>query len=155
MMGNENIKRTLQELKELYGAEMDAEADIGQLIGAPLDREIVTDFWTLSNAEIDREMFNRLHNLDAGADCLPGGPILSHRPLLGKAIVFMKKMVRRLLAPTSSMLLQKQNTLNRELVTFQLLNFLKLRHLDKRLREIEEKMSDLPETSDPKPGPGR
>ncbi|MBN2400188.1 MAG: hypothetical protein JXI33_07590 [Candidatus Aminicenantes bacterium] len=154
-MENESIKKTLQELKEILGAEMDKKADIGQLIGAPLDREIVTDFWTLSNAEIDREMFNRLHSLDAGADCLPGGPIPSQRPLLGKAIVFMKKTMRRLLAPYSSMLLQKQNTLNRELVTFQLLNFLKLRHLDARLRAIEDKIDDLPETPEAKPQPGR
>ncbi|HSQ35360.1 MAG TPA: hypothetical protein VLQ89_05135 [Candidatus Binatia bacterium] len=150
-MESDSIKKALQELKDDYGAVRDRASDIGQLIVGPLDRDIVTDFWTLSAAEIEREMFNRLESLDAGADCLPGGPITSHRPLWGKAIVSVKKIVRRLLAPYSSMLLQKQNALNRELVTFQLLNFLKFRHLEKRLEELEEKLADLPGGT----GPGR
>ncbi len=98
---------------------------------------------------------NRLDILDADADCLPGGPITSHRPLLGKPLVWLKKIMRRLTAPYSSMLLQKQNRLNRELVTFQLLTFLKFRHLDGRLREIEEKMADLPERPRPADGSGQ
>jgi len=142
-MDNESIKKTLRELKEYYAAERAQANDIGELIREPLDREIVIDFWKLSSTEIEREMWNRMADLDAGADCLPGGPIASHRPLLGKPIVLVKKIMRRLIRPYSSMLLQKQNALNRELVTFQLLNFLMFRQLDKRFREIEEKMADL------------
>ena len=147
-MENESIKKTLQELKDYYAAERDQAHDIAQLVREPLDREIVTDFWKLSNAEIEREMWNRLAILDTEADCLPGGPIASQRSLLGKPIVFVKKILRRLTRPYSAMLLQKQNALNRELVTCQLLNFLKFRHLDKRLREIEEKMADLADDPD-------
>jgi hypothetical protein len=144
-MENENIKETLRELKEFYGAEREKLAAVDKLISEPLDREIVTDFWNLSAAEIEREMFIRLDLLDQDADCLPGGPISSHRSLLGKPIVFCKKLIRRLAGPYSSMLLQKQNRLNRELVTFQLLAFLKLRQLDKRFREMENRIADLPD----------
>jgi hypothetical protein len=146
MMENENIKKTLQELKKYYAAEREKLNDINKLVQEPVDREIVTDFWKLSNAEIEREMYNCLSILDSDADCLPNGLISSQRLLLGKPIVFFKKLIRRLTNPYSSMLLQKQNRLNRELVTFQLLNFLKFRHLDKRVREIEEKMADRPDT---------
>jgi len=145
-MENESIKKTLQELRDVYAAEIKKSPAIDQLVMEPLDREIVTDFWKLSNAEIEREMWNRLSLLDADADCLPGGPIDSHRPLLGKPIVLLKKIIRRLTSPYSSMLLQKQNRLNRELVTFLLLGFLKFRHLDQRLRQIEEKLADLPDS---------
>lgn len=142
-MENENIKETLRELKEFYAAEREKIAAIDQLTGTAVDGEIVTDFWNLSAAEIEREMFSRLDILDQDADCLPGGPIVSHRSVLGKPVVFCKKMIRRLTGPYSSMLLQKQNRLNRELVTFQLLTFLKLRHLEKRLGEMEDKMADI------------
>ena len=145
-MENEDIKKTLQELKAQYAAERERLHDIEKLVPGPVDREIVIDFWKLSGAEIEREMWNRMSILDADADCLPGGPIHSHRPLLGRPIVFFKKLIRRLTAPYSSMLLQKQNRLNRELVTFQLLNFLKSRHLDQRLSKIEEKLAELPES---------
>jgi hypothetical protein len=146
MMENEDIKRTLQELKAFYATERAKLHDIDKLVMEPVDREIVIDFWKLSGAEIEREMWNRMSILDADADCLPGGPIHSHRPLLGKPVVFFKRMIRRLTAPYSSMLLQKQNRLNRELVTFQLLSFLMFRQLDQRLRKIEEKLADLPES---------
>lgn len=150
-MENENIKKTLQELKNYYAAEREKLPGIDELIREPVDREIVTDFWKLSNAEIEREMYNRMSILDADADCLPSGPIPSHRFLLGKPIVFIKKLMRRLTSPYSSMLLQKQNQLNRELVTFQLLTFLKFRHLEKRIRKMEEKMADFPDTRQTKP----
>jgi hypothetical protein len=151
MMENENIKKTLQELKDYYAAEREKLNDIEKLIKEPVDREIVTDFWKLSNAEIEREMWNRLTILDADADCLPGGQIHSHRFLLGKPIVFLKKIIRRLTGPYSSMLLQKQNQLNRELVTFQLLTFLKFRHLEKLIGSMEEKIADFPDSRQTKP----
>jgi hypothetical protein len=142
-MENENIKETLRELKEFYASEREKSAAVDKLAGAAVDRDIVTDFWNLSAAEIGREMFIRLDLLDQDADCLPGGPIVSHRSLLGKPIVFCKKILRRLAGPYSSMLLQKQNRLNRELVTFQLLAFLKLRHMEKRLGEMADRIADL------------
>jgi hypothetical protein len=151
MMEKENIKKTLQELKEYYAAERDNLHSIDKLIREPVDREIVIDFWKLSNAEIEREMWNRLSILDADADCLPNGPILFRRSWLGKPIVLIKKIIRRLTAPYSSMLLQKQNQLNRELVTFQLLTFLKLRHLEKRISELEEKSLDFTDTRQTEP----
>lgn len=144
-MENENINKTLQELKNYYEAEREKSPGIDKLIKEPVDREITVDFWKLSNAEIEHEMWKRLSLLDADADCLPGGPIHSHRSWLGKPVVFLKNIIRRLTSPYSSMLLQKQNQLNRELVNFQLLTFLKLRHLDKLIREMADKMSDLPE----------
>jgi hypothetical protein len=154
MMDNENIKKTLQKLKNYYAAERDKSHSIDELINEPLDREIIIDFWKLSNAEIEREMWNRLSILDADADCLPGGQIASQRPWLGKPIVFLKNIIRRLTGPYSSMLLQKQNQLNRELVTFQLLAFLKFRHLEKRICALEDKMTDFSEIrqSEPKIG---
>jgi hypothetical protein len=148
-MDEESIKKTLRELKELYAAEKGRLSQIDRLAGEAVDRDIVTDFWELSNAEIENEMFRRLSDLDADADCLPGGALASHRRWLGKPIVFFKKVLRRLAAPYSSMLLQKQNRLNRELVTFQLLGFLKFRHLDRRLRTIEEILADLPDGAAP------
>jgi hypothetical protein len=143
MMENDSIKKTLQELRDYYATAIDKLPAIDKLVPGPVDREIFTDFWKLSNAEIEAEMFSRLDSLDQEADCLPGGPLASHRSLLGKPLVLFKKIIRRLSAPYSSMLLQKQNRLNRDLVTFQLLNFLKFRHLDQRLRKIEEKLAEL------------
>jgi len=144
-MENDDIKKTLQELKAFYDAEREKLSSIDQLVREPVDKEIIIDFWKLSNAEIEREMWNRLAGLDADADCFPGGPISSHRPLLGKPIVFLKKILRGLTRPYSSLLLQKQNRLNRELVTFQLLIFLKLRQLGKMIRETAERAADSPD----------
>jgi len=144
-MENESIKKTLHELKNYYAAEREEAKGIDELVRGPVDREIAVDFWKLSNGEIEREMWNRLSGLDADADCLPGGPISSHRSWLGKPIVLLKKIIRRLTGPYSSMLLHKQNRLNRELVTFQLLVFLKLRHLEKRINEMEENKADFPD----------
>jgi hypothetical protein len=143
-MERDDIQATLHELRELYAAALEAAPGIDALAGAAVDREIAVDFWKLSRAELELEMWKRLPILDADADCLPGGPIRSHRPRLGKAIVLAKKVMRRLSAPYSSMLLQKQNQLNRELVTFQLLGFLRLRLLDRKIRALEEKLADLP-----------
>ncbi|MCX6557186.1 MAG: hypothetical protein NTW95_07140 [Candidatus Aminicenantes bacterium] len=147
-MENDDIKKTLQELKVLCDAERERLEGIDTLAGGPVDREIAIDFWKLSNAEIEREMWNRLALLDEDADCLPAGPIASHRPILGKPIVFLKRMMRALTRPYTSLLLQKQNRLNRELVTFQLLTFLKLRHQEKMIRETAERAADFP---DPQP----
>jgi hypothetical protein len=144
MMENDDIKRTLRELKAAYEAEREKLEAIDALAGGPVDREIAIDFWSLSNVEIEREMYNRLALLDEDADCLPSGPIASHRPILGKPIVFLKRMLRALTRPYTSLLLQKQNRLNRELVTFQLLTFLKLRHLEKMIKEAAERAAEFP-----------
>ncbi len=90
-MDNESIKKTLHELKNYYAAEREKATDIDELVDEPVDREIVIDFWKLSNAEIEREMWDRLSVLDADADCLPGGPISSHRSLLGKTDRVLEK----------------------------------------------------------------
>jgi len=142
-MDNENVKKTLQELKSHYSAERETLNDIEKLIKGKVDGEINIDFWKLSNAEVEREMWNRLPILDADADCLPGNNFTSRRSLLGKPIVFIKKIIHFLTKPYSAMLLQKQNQLNRELVTFQLLTFLKFRHQEKLIKEMEDKIANL------------
>jgi len=63
-MENDDIKKTLRELKEFYDAEREKIGSIDELVGGPVDREIAIDFWKLSNTETEREMWNRLALLD-------------------------------------------------------------------------------------------
>ena len=143
MNDQERVKAEIAELKELYRELRTRSSSIEKLVNRTVDREIDVDFWELSGAEIVNEMWNRLAVLDADADCLPAGPIRSHRRLLGWPIAFGKRILRALTMPYSRMLLEKQNRLNRELVNFHLLTFLKLRDLEKRIRELEMTGSEL------------
>lgn len=131
----EKVKILLEELRERLSEQKKEIQEFEQLLGQKFERE--TGLWEMSEEELEEEMWNRYLFLDRNTDSLPSGDITSARKKLGWAIIFFKKIWRRLTNPYSRMILERQNRFNQETVSFLLAAFLSLQKIKKRIEAFE------------------
>lgn len=136
-----------EELTRLKGVLEQRQADIssiGELIKEEIDRDFPLDPWELSPIELEGQMGQRLSLLNDDIDTRPDpGSITSHRRFVGKIIVRVKRLMMKIAAPYTNILLDKQRRFNEQVVAFQLASFIRFSHLDKRLKKLEEQLADL------------
>lgn len=143
---NEQMKQELLRLKAELSAQKDAVSTLQGLLRENLQRSFHTDLWELSERELDNEMGNRLSFLNDDIDPRPDtASITSHRRLLGKPIVWVKRLLMRLARPYTNILLEKQRRFNEQLVYFHLASFIRFRTNEARLLTLEEKIKTLAE----------
>ncbi len=141
---DEHIVKELDRLKEELALKRESIRDIEQLVKRPIDREFELDLWQLSPRELDAEMGDRLSALNDSIDPRPTrDSITSHRRLLGKPIVMMKKMMMRLLQPAIDTMLEKQRQFNQQAVAFHLASFIRMRQNEQTIKELEETLAEL------------
>lgn len=138
-MAMENLKEIregIQDLKEKLSQEKKGIEKIDFLIGKKVDRE--PNLWEFSESELEQEIWNRFLSLEGKSNCLPQGEIRSDRKGIGWMIVLLKKVMRKLTHPYSSMLLERQNLLNRELLSLYFVHLLSLQKIKKRINAVED-----------------
>lgn len=140
---DERIEREIRNLKEEYGRIRESAGSLRELVHEPIDTPIRVDFWELSERELDQEMGERLSRLNDDIDCRPPSDISSHRRVIGPLIVLAKKMMKKIFSPDTDKLFVRQNRFNGDLVAFHLASFIRLRHLEKRIDELEERSREL------------
>jgi len=130
------IREGIQDLKEKLSQEKKGIEKIDFLIGKKVDRE--PNLWEFSESELEQEIWNRFLSLEGKSNCLPQGEIRSDRKGIGWMIVLLKKVMRKLTHPYSSMLLERQNLLNRELLSLYFVHLLSLQKIKKRINAVED-----------------
>jgi hypothetical protein len=143
---DEHIEKEIKRLKEDLFKQKEAITDIKTLVKTEIDREFPVDLWELSEKELDGEMGNRLTFLNDDIDPRPdAGSITSHRKILGKPIVLFKRILMRLARSYTNTILEKQRRFNEQLVAFHLASFIRFRHNERKIKEIEETLKTLEE----------
>lgn len=142
----QRIANEINRLKEELSRQKEKITDIKELVKHDIDRDFSIDLWELSEKELDSEMGNRLSFLNDDIDTRPDpGIITSHRRILGKPIVLIKRLFMKLTGFYTNTLLEKQRRFNEQVVAFQLASFIRSRHNEKRIKEIEEKIKTVEE----------
>lgn len=143
---DEQIVNEINRLKEEIYRQKENISDIKQLVKREIDRDFPMDLWELSERELDNEMGNRLSLLNDDIDVRPDPKtITSHRGILGKPIVLIKRLFMKLTGFYTNTLLEKQKQFNAQLVAFHLASFIRFRHNEQKIKEIEEKLKTFEE----------
>lgn len=134
---DKQLKDEIARLKEYYRGRKDAAGKLAELAGSPVRHHYPVDLWSLSDSELDNEMGKRLGFLNEDIDCRPIIAITSHRLFLGPFVVFIKKLLLKLLNPYTNSLFVRQNRFNEQLVAFHLASFIRFRRLEERVKNLE------------------
>lgn len=142
----QRIANEISRLKEELSRQKEKITDIKELVKQDIDRDFSINLWELSEKELDSEMGNRLSFLNDDIDTRPDpGIIASHRRILGKPVVLIKRLFMKLTGFYTNTLLEKQRRFNEQVVAFQLASFIRSRHNEKRIKEIEGKIKTIEE----------
>jgi len=143
---DERIIEELDRLKEEIYRQKEKAADLKELVKEEIRRDFPVDFWELSERELDSEMGSRLSFLNDDIDTRPDArSITSHRRILGKPIVLIKRLVLKIAGFYTNTILEKQRSFNEQLVAFHLASFIRFRHNERKIKEILEKLKALEE----------
>ena len=143
---DERIIKEINRLKEEIYRQKDKVSDIKELVKEEIDRDFPIDLWELSERELDNEMANRLSFLNDDIDTRPDAQsITSHRRILGKPIVLLKRLVMKIAGFYTNTILEKQRSFNEQLVAFHLASFIRFRHNEQKIKEILGKLKALEE----------
>ncbi len=146
---NERSVMEINRLKEEIYRQKEAISDIKELVKTDIDRDFPIDPWELSDRELDNEMGNRLSFLNTDIDPRPDpNSLTSHRKMIGKPIVRLKRWWMRLNAFYTEKLLEKQWPFNDQLVFFNLASFIRFRHNEQRIKSIEDRLNTLEENQE-------
>ena len=143
---DEKIAKEISRLKEEIFKQKQKISDIKELVKKEIDRDFNIDLWELSERELDHEMGNRLSFLNDDIDPRPDiESITSHRKILGKPIVFIKRIIMKIANVYTNTILEKQRQFNEQLVAFHLASFIRFRHNETKIKGMDEKLKTLEE----------
>ncbi len=143
---DERIIKEIDRLKEEIYRQKEKAADIKELVKEEIHRDFPVNFWELSERELDNEMGMRLSFLNDNIDTRPEArSITSHRRIIGKPIVLIKRLVLKIAGFYTNTILEKQRSLNEQLVAFHLASFIRFRHNERKIKEILERIKALEE----------
>jgi hypothetical protein len=146
MRMDEQIVNEINRLKEEIYNRKEKVSEIGQLVKREIDRDFPINLWELSERELDNEMGTRLSILNDDIDIRPDPRALtSHRRILGKPLVFIKRLFMKVVGFYTDTLLEKQWHFNERLVAFHLASFIRFRSNEQKIKALEEKLKTFEE----------
>lgn len=143
---DEQIKDKIKQLIDEIGKQKDSVSNLKELLNKEIDKDFPINLWELSNRELDSEMGSRLSFLNDDIDTRPTTQsITSHRGLIGKPIVFVKRLFLKLAGFYTNTLFEKQLRFNEQLVAFHLASFIRFRNNEKQIEILMDKIKKLEE----------
>lgn len=140
------IIKEIKRLKAEIFKQKEKITDIKELVNCEIERDFHIDLWELSEKELDNEMGKRLSFLNDDIDTRPDSKsVTSHRKILGKPIVFIKRIIMKLASVYTNSILEKQRRFNEQLVAFHLASFIRFRQNEKNIKEIKERLKIVEE----------
>ena len=131
---NTDINGTLEGLRRQFIREAEQAGTMEAIAGGPVDRDLPPDYWRLSDADLENELWSRIPGLDQAMldldqvmldldkamldrvqviDILPSGPLPTGPGLSAKAKGGFKNLLLRLAMPLIRITLEKQDRFNR------------------------------------------
>ena len=111
-----NIVDEIKRLKKEIHNRKDKINNIQELVNKSIDREFRTNLWELSERELDFEMGNLLSFMNEDIDPRPDKKVItSHRKIIGRFIVIIKKALIKILNLYTNTILEKQRRFNEKI----------------------------------------
>ena len=144
MEEKDKIAAQIKEAKDDIFRRKEEIESIKELLKSEIDRDFHTDPWELSHRELDNLMGRHLSFLNDDIDTTPDPAIItSHRKILGKPIVFVKRIIMKMASAYTNSILEKQRRFNDQLVAFHLASFVRFKHNEKKINDLEERIKDF------------
>ena len=139
-----NIVDEIKRLKKEIHNRKDKINNIQELVNKSIDREFRTNLWELSERELDFEMGNLLSFMNEDIDPRPDKKVItSHRKIIGRFIVIIKKALIKILNLYTNTILEKQRRFNEKIVYFQLASYIRFKEVEKKILDVEEKIKEI------------
>ena len=140
------LTNEIQRLKAKLEKQRERIGSVKELVNEEIDRDFPLNLEELSGKELECEMGIYLSRLDEESDPRPDPwAFTSHRKIIGKAIVFLKRLMFKITSVYSNTLLERQNRFNHRSASLHHSFFIRFRQKEKRILRIEEKLEDLEE----------
>lgn len=144
MEEKEKIAAQIKEARDDISRRKEEIENIKELVKEQIDRDFHIDPWELSHRELDNLMGRRLSFLNDDIDPTPDPSIItSHRKILGKPIVFVKRIIMKVAGAYTNSILEKQRRFNDQLVAFHLASFVRFKYNEKKINKLEERIKDF------------
>ena len=146
MEKNTELNQAIIKIKEELERERAQVQDINNLLKTRIDRNFKDNLWELSEKELDIDMGDKLSLLNESINPRQDlAEIKSTKKIIGKPITGIKRFIIRVVKHYLDPIYDKHIKFNERLVNFHLASYIRLRHNEKRLKNLEEKISLISE----------
>lgn len=144
---DETVAKELQRLKQEIREQKTRIHDIKRLVKKEIDRNFPTPVWELSERELDTFLTESLRPiLEHPHLRVEENAITSHRKILGKPIVRIKKIFLKIIGPYINKTLDEQTQFNRQSAAFHEALYHRLRQIKEKTSRIEKKIMEVEES---------
>lgn len=144
---DETVVKELQRLKQEIHKQKELIHDIKKIVNKEIDREFPAPLWELSERELDTFLIENLRLILKYPKLkVEENSITSHRKILGKPIIRIKKFFLRIISPYINKTLDVQTQFNRVSAVFHEALYLRLRHIKEKIAQLEKKGMECEES---------
>ncbi len=143
----ETVAQEIQRLKEELDRKRREIEDIKELANKEIDRSFPAHLEEFSERELETYIAESIASIKRKIDSRPAQePITSHRKVIGRPIVTLKRFLLQSLADYNDLFLDKQIRFNRQSVDLYQALLLRTRHNKERMKQIQEQISACEES---------
>jgi len=140
-----NIKKEITKMKKELHKKKEEIRDLKELVKKEIDREFPSDLKDFSEKELGSQMDEYISLLNKSVDPVPDKTsITTHRRLIGKPVVWIKRIMLKITGSYITLILDKQKAFNQKcialyqnLIIHQKKYHEKISHLEERIGECE------------------
>mgnify|MGYP001047574139 FL=1 len=141
------LAQEIQRLKEELDRKRKEIEDIKELAGKEIDGSFPINLEEFSERELESYIAESIASIKEEINSRPAKePITSHRKLIGRPIVALKKFLLQSLADYNDLFLDKQIQFNRRSVDLYQALLLRTKHNKERMKQIQEQISACEES---------
>ncbi len=141
------LEKEVQRLKDELAKKRAEIQDIARLVGEEIDRRFSLHPVELSERELDSLVTEKLEIAKQSIDInLKPEELTSHRKILGRPILFLKRKFMRIIRFYTELLASKQNRFNDNTTALLEAIYTHSKRQRQELRDVQEKISRLEET---------
>jgi hypothetical protein len=140
---DESIAKEIEKLKKDIGLKKERIQDIKKLANKEIDRSFPSDLEELSEKELDSYLEEYLGSLDKSFDPTPDKmSFTSHRKILGKPIILLKRLLLKASGVYINLILDKQKKFNQQSIVFYRALLLRIRRNQSKIKHLEQRISE-------------
>jgi regulator of replication initiation timing len=141
------MAQEIQRLKEELDRKRKEIEDIKELANTEIDRSFPLDLEEFSERELETYIAESIASIKEEIDTRPAKkPITSHRKVIGRPIVSLKRFLLQSLADYNDLFLDQQIRFNRHSIDLYQAVLLRTKHNKERMKQIQEQISACEES---------
>jgi hypothetical protein len=140
---DKSIAKEIEKLKKDIYLKKERIQDIKELVKKEIDRHFTPIIEEFSEKELDSYLEEHLASMDKSFDPIPNKTsFASHRKILGKPIILLKRLLLKLTGIYVNLILDRQKKFNQQSIVFYRAMLLRLKRNRQKIKLIEQRISE-------------